>query len=128
MFLNKPYRGGSDMKLSNVKIDYHRNGVAGDPFHVATFTMREGKEKHHMVAVLFEKRQCAVFDIDELVKDNIAFAKGNSWRGDHFEDELRQKIKAMDREDFFENHFEVIGGTENQNKQVKKLIKNGFIK
>lgn len=81
------------MQISNVKIDYHRNGICGNGFFVATFKMKEGKEKHHMVAVLFSDiGNCAVFDIDELKKNNIDFANGNSWRGDHFEDELRKYI------------------------------------
>lgn len=57
-------------KIKVVKHGYHRNGVCGTGFAVATFKWR-----------------------DELVKDNVEFANGNSWRGDHFEDSLRQ---AMD--------------------------------
>jgi hypothetical protein len=83
------------MKISNIKIDYHRNGIAGEGFHVATFHMKDGDKRHHMVGVVFEgEGQCAVFDIDMLKEDNIEFARGNSWRGDHFEDELRAAIKA----------------------------------
>ena len=42
-----------------------------------------------MVAVLFEENShCAVFDIGELVKENIEFAQGNSWRGDVYETAL----------------------------------------
>lgn len=82
------------MKLSNIKVDYHRNGVAGEGFHVATFDMREGNERHKMVGILFgESGQCAVLDIDMLSANNIEFAQGNSWRGDYFEPELRAAIK-----------------------------------
>lgn len=78
---------------------HHRNGVCGDPFYVALMDWNDtddGKVRK-MVAVYrpevdgdsgWYKTGCttdiAVFDIDELAKGNIAFAKGNSWRGDHF--------------------------------------------
>ena len=82
------------MKLSNIKVDYHRNGVAGEGFRVATFDMQEGNEHHKMVGILFgESGQCAILDIDMLSANNIEFAQGNSWRGDHFEPELRAAIK-----------------------------------
>ena len=85
---------GFQMKLSNIKVDYHRNGISGEGFHVATFHMQEGERHHNMVAVLFgEPGQCAVLDIDLLKENNIEFARGNSWRGDHFEGELRAAIK-----------------------------------
>ena len=76
------------------KSAYHRNGVSGEGFNVLTFNWSdEAKTNRHMVAVVFEGQgQCAVLDIDELVEDNIEFAQGNSWRGDHFERELREAI------------------------------------
>ena len=75
---------------------YHRNGVSGEGFHVFTFTWVDDSTgcTRHMVGVLFgEQGQCAILDVDELVKDNIEFARGNSWRGDHFEPELRKVVK-----------------------------------
>ena len=82
------------MELSNIKVDYHRNGVCGEGFHVATFDMKRGNERHKMVGILFgDAGQCAILDIDMLSANNIEFGEGNSWRGDHFEDELRDAIK-----------------------------------
>ena len=76
------------------KTAYHRNGVSGEGFHVVTFDWKDdARVKRHMVGVQFEDGgACAVLDIDELVKDNIGFAEGNSWRGDHFEKELREVV------------------------------------
>jgi len=91
-----------------IKVAYHRNGVCGEGFNVVTFNYKDidtrPVKNRHMIGVLFEEQgQCAVLDIDELTKDNIEFASGNSWRGDHFEVELRQKIKdkesALRRQD-----------------------------
>jgi hypothetical protein len=85
------------MKISNITIDHHRNGVMGNPFSVAMFDMTEDGETRKMVAVLFgEPGSCAVLDVDMLSNHDILFGS-NSWRGDHFEDELRAAIKA-DRE------------------------------
>lgn len=85
------------MKLTNNTHDHHRNGVFGHGFYVHLFdwTDEDGKA-HHMVAVDFEADRAAgaitvaVFDVDELKAGNIAFAEGNSWRGDHFSDALRR--------------------------------------
>lgn len=89
------------MLIKDVHIDYHRNGVCGNGFYVATFKWMDDDinppRERHMVATIFhDQGNCAVFDIDELVKDNISFANGNSWRGDHFEPELREKIKQIE--------------------------------
>ena len=87
-------------KIKVIKVSYHRNGVAGEGFNVVTFNWKdEHRKNHHMVATLFKTSgQCAVLDIDETLKDNIEFACGNSWRGDHFEDALRLEIKKANDE------------------------------
>ena len=89
------------MKLDIAKTAYHRNGICGEGFHAITFRWKdEGNGQHrHMVAILFEEQgQCAVLDIDELTKDNIGFAQGNSWRGDHFEPDLRETLARPENE------------------------------
>ena len=75
------------------KIDYHRNGICGAGFHIVIFDDKKEKLKN-MVAFVFEGQgNIAVINIDELSKHNIEFAQGNSWRGDHFESEIREAIK-----------------------------------
>lgn len=84
------------MKLSDIHIAYHRNGISGEGFHVATFKMTEFGCTRNMTAVVFAGQgRCAVLDVDELQKGNIGFAEGNSWRGDHFEAELAQAIEKF---------------------------------
>lgn len=81
------------MRLSNFIIAHHRNGITGDPFDVCTFTWMDGRRRREMVAVLFaEPGQCAILDMAETLNGNIGFAQGNSWRGDHFEPQLRKVI------------------------------------
>ena len=84
------------MKITNITREYHRNGVCGEPFQVATFTMQESTDPpRRMVAVRFADDQSdqwsnpriAVFDLDLLVNGEIRFTV-NSWRGDQFADHL----------------------------------------
>lgn len=92
-----------------VEIARHRNGVGGEPFTVVRFTMREDGTSRNMVAILFDldepkrgrKRQTwngrvAVLDENETAAGNIAFAMGNSWRGDYYEPTLRAWIAEDD--------------------------------
>ena len=91
------------MKIHNVEVAYHRNGVSGIGFHVVTFTWKDTDVSppvtRRMVATVFPKENTiAVLDIDQTAAGNIAFAKGNSWRGDHFEAELREEIAHYEGE------------------------------
>jgi len=82
-------------KIKITNIEYHRNGVSGNGFHVVTFVMKNGNKNQNMVAVLFEEQgNISVLDIDMLAVQNIAFGE-NSWRGDNFEDVLRKEIQDM---------------------------------
>ncbi len=77
-------------KLKIEEIDYHRNGVAGEGFHVVKF--REGRRK--MLGVVFSaEMHIAVFDRDLLAQDCVTFGV-NSWRGDDYDSRLREAIKA----------------------------------
>lgn len=80
--------------ITIIDIDYHRNGISGEGFYVMTFNMQDGDILRHMVGVVYpdDGGYCSVFDIDELQKDNIKFAQGNSWRGDSYESDLRRAI------------------------------------
>lgn len=82
-------------QLKNIRYSYHRNGVAGDGFYACLFDWHDGEgPTRHMQAIIFPSGdcQCAVLDVDETAKGNIGFAEGNSWRGDHFIDELKAHI------------------------------------
>ena len=88
------------------KIARHRNGVAGEGFHVVTFYDQELGDQYRMVAVLFgldeDSRQkwngrCAVLNIDMLDEGIIEFG-ANSWRGDQYESALREAIERYDEE------------------------------
>lgn len=89
----------SDLKISNITFDYHRNGISGAPFKVFLFDKEEsGDEKRRMLGVVFEEEgHCAVFDVELLSKGEIRFFY-NSWRGDNFEGALRKFAEAKDSE------------------------------
>jgi hypothetical protein len=89
--------GGQTIKplLKIIEIASHRNGVTGEPFWVVRFDERGNGR---MVAILFSgKGQCAVLEVDETANDNIAFAMGNSWRGDDYEPTLRKAIEEWEK-------------------------------
>lgn len=70
-------------------IDFHRNGVSGESFYVVKF---KSSINETMLAIVFEtSKHIAVFDYDRL-KDGITAFGENSFRGDVYENELRQMI------------------------------------
>jgi len=95
------------MNLTIQEIAYHRNGISGEPFYVLTF--RDEDEDREMVAIVFDfdadadpavftNCRTAVFDREELAAGNIAFAQGNSWRGDYYDADLRQALRVHERQ------------------------------
>jgi hypothetical protein len=89
------------MSLENLQIistDHHRNGVGGHPFRVALVDdPNEGDTK--LVIMFAEPGYTAVLSLDKLIQDeDIAFGS-NSWRGDKYEDALRDKLFSSDDED-----------------------------
>jgi len=79
-----------DIKI--LEVAFHRNGVAGEGFHVVRFK----SDDQTMVGIVFETSgNVAVMDIDLLHQGVIAFTE-NSWRGDVFEPCLRQAIERYE--------------------------------
>ena len=84
--------------------DHHRNGVCGYPFHVGILTDEDGSRK---VFVHFEETEAevnaygwqnprtAILDIDTLADGVIDFGV-NSYRGDHYTDQIEAHIKSGD--------------------------------
>ena len=90
----------SDITIKRiVASSYPRNGIAGLGFDVTIF---EEAEHGLMLAVDFGPNAdkaagnvvCAVFQLEELGKGNIAFAHGNSWRGDRYAAALRPVLEG----------------------------------
>jgi len=85
------------MKLKIIAIAHHRNGICGAPFDVVLFD-DQGPERSRKVAILFEEPHFrAVLGVDKLAEGDIAFGS-NSWRGDHYEHDLRKAIRKRMRE------------------------------
>ena len=85
-------------KFKAIEVARHRNGVAGEPFAVVRFTCPEAKGE--FIAIRFEGEgynpRIAVLNIPMLAAGNIAFAMGNSWRGDHFAADVDRAIAEYD--------------------------------
>ena len=78
------------MKLKIKEIAYHRNGVSGAGFHAVLFQDKENKAD--MVGIVFDEPGCvAILDTNLLAAGNIKFGE-NSWRGDHYEKDLREAV------------------------------------
>lgn len=82
------------MGIRVVSLARHRNGICGAPFHVALFD-DISDENTRKLGILFEAPyHCAVLDVAKLAAGDIAFGS-NSYRGDVFEDALRQAIRSI---------------------------------
>ena len=89
------------MKIQPISVAHHRNGVSGEPFHCVIFDKIEHGETIRMLAVRFpddegegyQNPRIAVFDIALLYESVIEFGE-NSFRGDHFVDDIDKAIKA----------------------------------
>jgi hypothetical protein len=69
-----------DQKVVIERVAYHRNGICGNGFHV----------------VFEERGNVAVFDRELVGKGDIDFFS-NSWRGDEFEQALREGVAEYQR-------------------------------
>ncbi len=87
------------MKTKLITTSHHRNGICGEPFNVHLFKDEDGIK----VAVDFGEMRFAVLQVDKLAKNDIAFGS-NSFRGDHFVDEIR-KLANKAKPDVAEGAF-----------------------
>ena len=92
-------------RLQILDLAYHRNGVGGLPFQVALVDDPNcGDVK---LVIMFEKEgYTAVLSVDKLHEDEDISSETNSWRGDQYEQALRQEMwlnpassKSFDLED-----------------------------
>jgi hypothetical protein len=82
------------MSLENLQIvnaDFHRNGVSGMPFKVAL--VDDPNEGDTKLVIMFEAEgHTAVLSLDKLIEsEDISFGS-NSFRGDRYEEVLREEL------------------------------------
>lgn len=81
------------------QVQWHRNGIGGVGFYAVLFRTdasdMNGSKDELMVACVYEEKGCcSVLAVAPLsTSEGVQFGQ-NSWRGDHFEPELRAAIKA----------------------------------
>ena len=77
------------------QLEYHRNGICGEPFHVAIVT--EGRDRRLVIHFEGKGSKCgmetitAAFDLAMLADGEIRFGV-NSFRGDHYSALMRAAI------------------------------------
>ena len=82
--------------LNIIESSFHRNGISGEGFYAVRFMWKpeDAEKPEAFIATLFDEPGCcAVLSLDRIDAYGVGFALGNSWRGDHFEGELRDHIK-----------------------------------
>lgn len=103
------------------QVSFHRNGIGGQGFYAVLFTRtppapgefldrpgltereRRGRDimnaARRMVGIVFdEPGHCAILAVEPLSSPDVGAAFGlNSWRGDCFEEELRDAIREHGR-------------------------------
>lgn len=78
-------------RLQIIDLDFHRNGVAGQPFKVAL--VDDANEGDVKLVIMFEEEgYTAVLSVDKLHEDEDISFGTNSWRGDEYEVALRSEM------------------------------------
>jgi len=86
----------SALGLEIEEVAWHRNGISGVGFYAIRFLWQpdDARTKERFLGIVFdEPGHCSVIGIDRLSTQGVAFAGGNSWRGDRFEEDLRRAIE-----------------------------------
>lgn len=78
-----------DRKITIERVASHRNGIAGEPFHVILF--RDEENTPFLGIVFADYGKVAVLERTLLAQDKIDFFV-NSWRGDEYESALRRAV------------------------------------
>ena len=93
------------MKIKTM--DYHRNGVCGEGFHVGIIKDDDGSNKlfihfsnHDKEGYLTKKGavRTAILDTDLVGKQEIEFGV-NSWRGDYYHDLIQNTLIEEERKE-----------------------------
>ena len=77
--MNKEY-------LEVLNHEWHRNGISGEGFYVVHFNWNDPEDScKNMIATIFDdEKYIAILCLDDI---------SQKWRGDYFEDMLREYIK-----------------------------------
>lgn len=85
------------MKIN--QIEYHRNGVCGVGFNAVLFTIDHTDDRgypgNYLAIVFPDAQETAVINLDRIAEHGVTFGD-NSWRGDLFNQELREAIAKID--------------------------------
>lgn len=83
-------------KIKILEIAHHRNGVGGEPFAAIRFKGKDdGGTEREFMAIVFDG-DCRTAVICTSLIPELGFGEGNRWRGDVYDQALRQAIKDQD--------------------------------
>jgi hypothetical protein len=84
------------IRISDVTVEYHRNGICGEGFHYVRFTATASDlTAEKLIAVVFdEPGHCAVLNVEAV----FAGKADQGYRGDYFEKQLRLIIAEWRKE------------------------------
>ncbi len=80
------------MKIRILEIAYHRNGCFGADFHSVLFYQTDRRQGVMHATVFAAPGHVAIHQVS-MLSDKVV-GDGNKWRGDEFEDALRDAIHA----------------------------------
>jgi hypothetical protein len=86
------------MQIEILKIARHRNGIGGAPFHVVLFLDPDGGKGDFAATVFEAPGHVSVLNVPFTAERNIEMSQGNSWRGDYYEERLRNVIADWERQ------------------------------
>lgn len=115
-------------KLKCKHLSHHRNGISGVGFYIALFD--DPETTHEMVVIRFPGSECrtAVLSVGLLSAEGatpetrIGMARGNSWRGDYYEDAMLKAIKAQYRKDAKEWKLDDETEVQYANRNLKEFL------
>jgi hypothetical protein len=84
----------NENKLHILAKSHHRNGIGGNPFVVSV--VQDDEDGDRKLVIMFdEKYSTAVLSLDKLIWDGTITFGENSYRGDMFDDALRDKLTEV---------------------------------
>jgi hypothetical protein len=87
----------TEQEIEVLAVDYHGNGIDGLPFKVAiVYDSFYGDKK--LVVMFEEKNATAVLSLGESAEDLDIMSISNSWRGEVYDNALRNKLWATESE------------------------------
>lgn len=88
----------SKIEIRIEAVQFHRNGSAGNSFHVVRFRFGRGQTLKRMIAVVFAERRSVAVLREDGVAGGDAVTIGDKWDGPEFEDAVRLGVLVFEQD------------------------------